>query len=307
MGEAWFIGEKRRLFTELIDAPFEQIKTTDLSVDILFAISSGTKSFGHREEWDEWFKYLLPDLILRCQDFKWFNEMLVQNVVTAFMSIYWNGINEEYEGFRGDVISSLSHCLMSEDLWFESKVENTQTINLIPVFLDLYKDGKDELRLGWNAAKSDENLSAMLFFCLKYLTPEEIRTWTKSIFLITSEHLRGAFMIWLLGAYDILNEPIVLPSKIVKANPKIDWDDFHLLGSRYGSIDAEHPPDKDFNDNRHFLPSENVKVFLEEIHRQMTDALIIDWAESFAKDNFILESTYNIPELLLSKLSNQSI
>lgn len=303
MGEAWFIGKNRRLYSELNTRDsFAKIKPTDLSL-IISEISSGTNSFGHRKEWDEWFKYLLPDLILRTQDFKYFNYMLVPDVVTAFMNIYWKGIDEEYEGFRNDVIGSLSFCLMNEGLWFDYKNEITQTVNLRPTFLNSYLNGKEELSLGWNAGRSDENLSAMMFFCLKYLKPEEIITWVKSLISIQDIYWKGALSIWLLGAYDLLKELIVVPSKVEKSSPDISWDYSHVLGSRYGSIDAEHPPHEDFNDNKDFLPSENTKIFLEEIRKQMTPELIIDWAEQFAQDKLALESTYNVPELLLDKLS----
>lgn len=303
MGEAWFNTKERRLYTELIDKPFEQIETSDLSIFILFAISSGTSCFGHREEWDEWFKYLLPDLILRCQDSYFFNELLAQAVVTAFMSIYWNGIPEEYKGFRDDVINSLSLCLMNEDLWFDHKDENTGTAYPKATFLDCYKDGKAQLRLDWNTGKANESFSALMFFCLKYLNPEEIISWVKSLFLIRDTYWKGTLMVWLLGAYDILKEPVVVPSMIEKANPEIDWENSHVLGSRYGSIDAKYQPAEEYNDNKDFLPAENIKIFLKEIRKQMTADVIFDWAELFTKDKYALESTYNVPELLLEKLS----
>jgi hypothetical protein len=303
MGEAWFNTENRRFYTELIEKPFEEIEASELSTGVLFEISSGTSCFGHREEWDEWFKYLLPNLILRSQEFYFFNELLAQSVITAFMTIYWKGIPEEYDGFRKDVIDSLSVCLMSKELWFDYLDEKTQTTHLRVFFLDTYRDGKDNLRLDWNSRSSNESLSALMFFCLKYLNSEEIISWTNSLFSIKDIYWRGALMVWLLGAYDILEEPIVVPSMIEKANPEINWENSHVLGSRYGSIDAEHPPADEYNDNRDFFHAENTKLFLEQIRKQLTDELILDWAESFAQDKFVAESTYNVPELLMEKLS----
>ncbi len=303
MGEAWFIGKERRLYTELINKPFTEIEPSELSTNVLFEIASGTQCFGHREEWDEWFKYLLPQLILRCQEFYFFNELLAQSVVTAFMSIYWNGIPDEYKGFRNDVINTLSLCLMNEILWFDYLDEKTKTIHLRAFFLDTYKDGNDQLRLDWNTGKANESLSALMFFCLKYLNPEEISFSTKSLFAIDDIYWKGALMVWLLGAYDILDKPIVVPSMIEKSNPEISWENSHVLGSRYGSIDAEHPPAEEYNDNKDFLPTKNSRCFLIEIRKKMTDDLILDWAESFAQDKFVAESTSNVPELLMDKLS----
>lgn len=299
MGEAWFMGEERLLYTELIDKPFEEIKSIDLATKILFEISSGTSCFGHNEEWDEWFKYLLPKLILRSDESVDFDELLVQSVVAAFMSVYWEGIPEEYEGFRNNVINSLSLCLMNERLW----CKNSQTNRLRPVFLDTYKDSKNNLRLGWNSGQSDRNLSALMFFCLKYLNQEEMVSWIKSLFLIDDVYWKGALMVWVLGAYDILKHPIISPTMIEKSNPELMWENSHTLGSKYGSIDAKYPLHKDFNDNKDFIPTENAILFIEEINKHLTDNLILDWAVSFAEDKFVAESTYNVPELLMKKLS----
>lgn len=302
MGEAWFNTKKRRLYTELIEMPLSEIKNSELSTYVLFDISSGTKSFGHRQEWDEWFKYLLPDLILRCQDFHYFSTMFVQDVVSAFMSVYWKGIPEEYEGFRTDVLNSLSICLMNEDLWFDGRSEiTTMTFSRVK-FLDTYEDGKGRLRLGWDCGQSDENLSAMMFFCLKYLNEKEIVSWVKSLFAISDVYWKGALMVWLLGAYDILQESIVVPEMIEKANPKLSWNASHCLGSRFGSIDAKYPPEPYYNDNKDFLSSENTKAFLREVRQQMSPELIVEWAELFAQNEFVAEGTYNVPELLFAKL-----
>ncbi len=64
MGEAWFMSEQRRIFYELMEQPIEAVPIKVLS-KVTREISSGTCCFGHRDEWDEWFKHLLPYLILR--------------------------------------------------------------------------------------------------------------------------------------------------------------------------------------------------------------------------------------------------
>jgi len=305
MGEAWFMGKERRLYTELVDRPFDQIEPSELSTEILFEIASGTKCFGHREEWDEWFKYLLPQLILRSSESYFFNELLLQSVVSAFMNIYWNGIPEEYKGFRNDVINSLSFCLMNEDLWFDHHNEETREVYPRATFLDTYRDGQGNLRLDWNTGKANESLSAMMFLCLKYLNIEEISSWVKSLFSINDVYWKGALMVWLLGAYDVLEQPIVVPSMLEKASPEITWENSHALGSSYGSADAKYPPAEEFNDNKDFIPVENAKCFLEKIRGQITDELILHWAELFAQDRFVGESTCNVPELILDKIQKR--
>jgi len=192
---------------------------------------------------------------------------------------------------------------MNESLWFDITDEKTKEIHLRAIFLDTYRDGRGDLRLGWNAGQSDANLSAMMFFCLKYLNPDEIITWVKSLFSIPDSNWKGALLIWILGAFDILQEPLVVPSKIENTRPEISWSYSHCLGSRYGSIEAKYPPEELFNDNKDFLPTENTKVFLTEVRKHLTDEVILGWAELFAEDKLAAESTNNVPELLLEKLS----
>ena len=301
MGEAWFNTKERRIYTELVDQPFENIKNSDLCIDILFEISSGTKSFGHRDEWDEWFKFLLPSVILRCNDFLYFKSMVAPHVISAFMSVYWTGIVEEYEGFRNDVMNSLSIWLMNRELWFDFS-QAGRTFPRTHV-LDKYEDGAGNLRLDWHAGHSDENLSASMFFCLKYLYSDEIPSWVKSLFAFEDPYWKGALVIWLLGSYDLLNDPVAVPSRVEKSKPDVSWDESHCLGSTYGSIDAKYPPSHEYNDNRDFLPPDNTKVFLEEIRKYVTVDLIYEWSELFEKHAFVRESTHRVPDDLLEKFT----
>src|SRR5688572_12444447 len=82
MGEAWFNTENRRIYHELL-APnaIKEMGGIDLSF-LLFEIASGTSSFGHRAEWDDWFRYLLPDLIERGGETLYFETTMLQGVVT---------------------------------------------------------------------------------------------------------------------------------------------------------------------------------------------------------------------------------
>lgn len=117
MGEAWFMGGERRMYTELLSPnAIAEMDITDLSM-FLYEIGSGTHSFGHLREWDEWFAYLLPDLIERSVETVYFDKTIFQEVVTAFMAIFWNGIVPHYPQFREDVFASLSQTMMDKRFW----------------------------------------------------------------------------------------------------------------------------------------------------------------------------------------------
>ena len=303
MGEAWFIGKERHLYTELIEQPFSEIEASHLSVQILFELASGTFSFGHMDEWDQWFKYLLPHLILRSHEGFFFDNLLLQSAVTSFMSIYWRGIPDEYPGFRDDVIDTLSLCLMNKELWFDHR--DGKTLRTCPRarFLESYPNGQNQLVLGWNSAQTEASLSSMMFFCIKYLNDDEIRSWVKSLFEIDDVYWKGALSVWLLGALDMLRLPIVTPKAIDKANPKLEWDNSHVLIFSDDSDDFFEPAVIDFNKTRDFLPSENTKLFLDEVQKYLTDELIVEWADLFSTDEFVIQSTYTVPESLMDKLS----
>jgi len=302
MGESWFMSEERRMYYELMEYPVEEISIKLLS-KILTEISLGISCFGHRTEWDEWFKYLLPYLILRSHEEIGYKEFLIQDVVTAFMSVYWIEIFDEYVGFRDDVINSLSISLMINDLWTDFYDENAE--KWYPKFTfqaDVARNGK--LCMNWGVGNANNNLSAIMFFCLKYLKPNEIFSWLHSCIQICDPFWKGNLMIWLLGIYDLLHEPIIVPSQIEVTMPKLTWSWSHVLGSDTGSIDVKYPPMDGYNDNKDFLPSKNVRAFREAISQYITGELIVEWADLFSRDPFLAEGTYSIPERLLEKLES---
>ena len=207
---------ERDSYTELMDKPIEEVDAGYLD-EVLSEISSCTFSFGHREDWQQWFKYMLPALILRCKEGPNF-DFLSGSVVTAFMSIYWEGIPDEYVGFRDDVIDSLSLCLMNKELWFDHFDRKTGIMVQRSRFLDSYPNGQDRLKLSWDSIRADESLSSMMFFCLKYLTVDEIRSWVGSLFSIDDINWNGALMVWLFRCLGFVKE-IAYISTIFWKNP----------------------------------------------------------------------------------------
>jgi hypothetical protein len=293
MGEAWFMGAERKMYTELADPDaVKEMGLVDLSM-LLNEIASGTRAFGHLGEWDEWFRYLLPDLIERSGETVYFETTIFQSVITAFMSIYWNGIEEHYEGFGNDVLSSLSVAVMDERFW---ALEETPPR---PVFLDLSEDGVGRVELFWNSEHSDPSVSAGLFFCLKYLKPDELADWIESMVGIQHELWQGNLVVWFLGAFDYLKSGSVVPADIESARPGLKWEGSHVLGT-YEEANQERY--EGFNFDEDFLPAENIKVFFDAMTTYYSEMKILELAESFAKNEHLNLSTFNIPERLQMKL-----
>lgn len=284
MGEAWFMSEERRMYPELADREtFLDLETNDLT-SVLFEISSGTSSFGPYEEWTEWFKFLLPDLVFKSLDRQWFKTYVLQPVLTDFMAVFWIGIPTPYDGFRDDVIRTLFRALMDKTMWTNDLKG--------PEFLTEFENGRGEIVLDWGQGRSDGNVAAMLMFGIKYLEPEEIPTWTRSVVTIDNIYWRGNLLNWLLGAYDVLKKGYVDPSTFDEDHPELSWDSAHVLN--LDRFTGYH--------NSPFLTEKNISVFLSEIESLITYDLLIQSAESFQRNDFVASSTYRIPEKLAEKM-----
>jgi hypothetical protein len=102
MGEAWFMGAERKIFDHLLDQDAERVPLPQLE-QALVEIASGPINMMWLQEWHDWFHYLLGRLIPRSQE-KDIYDYLVENLVTAFLSLYPRGIvGEPYAGFRSDM------------------------------------------------------------------------------------------------------------------------------------------------------------------------------------------------------------
>ena len=102
MGEAWFMGNERHMYTELF-ADIDVLPAKEL-VRPLEAIISGTNSFGYYEEWNVWYHYLLGRLLFRCHE-RWV-DYLLEFLVGGFITQHPDGIEPEpYSGFRLDALN----------------------------------------------------------------------------------------------------------------------------------------------------------------------------------------------------------
>lgn len=82
MGEAWFMGETRKEFTDLAEN-FEAVSTEYLQ-KVLHEIASGASAFGLHEEWEVWLRYLLPRVVPRCDER--FVSWLLESLCSAFFA-----------------------------------------------------------------------------------------------------------------------------------------------------------------------------------------------------------------------------
>ena len=271
MGEAWFISEEREMFTELMDEP-ERIPVQTLSA-ALREIASGTTAFGPLDEWRQWFRYLLPYAIARSfEDDS--NAHLVEPIITAFIAQYPSGADDSpYANFRTDALNTLGLCLMDRACWPGGKID-------VRMCLDKCPDGWSE---------NSGPLCASIYFCLKYLEPEQVEAWLESALLIEAPEWRGQVMIWLVGAREaVLGSDTSAPFDFPPRDyPHVGWEDSFLL-SRTGAFPSARRPSD-------LIPLANQKVALSTIARHFSDDVLMQWIDSLATDTLLGTELADLP------------
>ncbi|GAA7769364.1 MULTISPECIES: hypothetical protein [Cupriavidus] len=230
MGEAWFMGEQRRMFTELL-GDLDKLTASELQ-EPLVEIASGTSSFGPQEEWHKWYHYLLGELLARSHEA--FVSYTLECLITAFMAVYPNGIYQEpYKGFRDDALLTLGRCMMDSQCWDGSDIS-------LGNVLHRSNNNPNRVWVWWDASG---DFSASMFFCLKYLPEPLVVPWLRSVLAIPSPHWRAQIIAWMVGAKDILNGSVKWPSQFPEnARPSVEWDGSHCLRPELSTADDSGAP-----------------------------------------------------------------
>ncbi len=277
MGEAWFISEERFLYVEMMEQ--DPLKLSDRYLQgVLWEIASGTKSFGHLEEWDQWFQFLLPALIERSHEGWHF----LEDAMTTFFNIFDNGVTEIYDGFRDDVISSLSLCLMKGELWSDWVDELTKLKTRRPDFL-----ANGAMPHNWNCRETNPEVSVSMFFCMKYLRPEEITSWVKSLVGINDPFWRAHLLVWLVGFDDFMKKSPATKQRIKKALPVIRWQHDFLTEPASNEID--------------FLPEANVRAFFDNVRQEIDSEVLFHWIDSFSQRPALQDTLWDVPDIYFDK------
>lgn len=191
MGEAWFMGEERRMFGWLL-GDLDKF-TLEALREPLEEIASGNACFGPMEEWTVWFHHLLGQLVTRHHERSF--DSLYQQLVTAFIAVHPRQIEEPYPGFADDAMQSLGRCLMDSTRWIGERLAVAPPEDPF--------NGGQHAAFEWNVACGD--FSAGMFFCTKYLSEDELDAWLDSVFAIECPLWTTQLYCWLLDAYPLLS------------------------------------------------------------------------------------------------------
>ena len=280
MGEAWFISETRFLWTGLVDQPLAHFPVEEWE-NVLWDIS-GTGNFGHLEEWDLWFRFLLPELIEQGNT----HPQLFENLLNAFFNIFDQGITEEYPGFRSDVFNTLPLYLMRPEYWINEEDEISKQPLKQALFLK-----HPSFHHNWNCREVHGEFSAAIFFCLRYLTPEEMTTWVKSLTEIQDTYWRGQLLIWLVGFMELVSNLSITPRKFEKNVPQLEWH-YSFLSRAW-------------ENGTEFLSSKNIAAFLAEIRARISPEVVLQWVDDFSRNSSLANQLFDIPDLYFDKIFSQ--
>jgi hypothetical protein len=266
MGEAWFMGGERLMFTNLM-GDLSTLPVADL-FNPLFEITSGTGSFGPYDEWTEWFHYLFAQLTPRAHE--QYVASLVEPLISGFITQHPAGAGPEpYQGFRRDVLQTLGQSLMQRHCWADGRV-------VLGTMLHRYKSANVGL---WYWFDASGDFSASMFFCLKYLAPDQIEPWLTSVLEISCPYWRAQVLVWFVGAHAMLTGSQEQLSEFDSARrPQMDWENSHCLKGRYSGDhrdDAPPPPP--------FLAVANRIEAQRVLHAFLTEDRCLEWVLSIAK------------------------
>lgn len=278
MGEAWFMGDERRMFRELL-GNLDEITTRDLQ-EPLAEIATGTSSIGPMEEWTDWYHYLLGALLPRNHES--FVSYLLESLLTGFMAIYPKGIyREPYEGFREDVFLTLGRCMMDSMCWNGSDIA-------IGKVLRQSNNNPNHVWVWWDASG---DFAASMFFCLKYLPESSVESWLRSVFDIPSPHWRAQVIVWLVGAHGILNDVMRWPSEFsMEARLYIGWEWSHCLKVEMAARDDSDAPPMST-----FIPEAARTSALNVVRSYFTEDQFLEWLDCISTIPYLESELAEIP------------
>jgi hypothetical protein len=267
MGEAWFMGSEREMYTYLLERELEELSEGELE-EPLREIASGNSCFGPMPEWKLWLDYLASRLVPIC--LRPSHRTLQELLCTAVMAQYHSGFDDPpYPNFGEDLLATLGQCIMHPTKWEAGR----------PVLGKILYARPSPKAIGWGWWAASGDLSSSLFFCLKFMAPAQVGPWAESVLNISDAHWRAQLLVWLAGARRILVEG-QQPKAIFMQAPEIDWAESHILGGNYSGDYAQ-------SQDVPLVPESNVAELRKTVQRHLTPATLAEWRKSITANEYL--------------------
>lgn len=244
----------------------------------LFDIASATCSFGEDREWTDCYHFLLAEKAPFEMSVGGRENPPIEALATAAFAIYPEGfLHEPYRGFERDVLDTLGRAIMSEECWVDGRIRRGEI---------LCREQTPWSTWGWNAPCGD--LSASIFLRLKYLTPEQIGPWLKSVLSIEDRYWRAQLMAFFAATHALLTGRMTQPAEMAEARPSVSWENsFMLEGVYHGAFDK--PP-------KLFLHRAHCDATLAAVAEQFSQDVLLDWLCSISEDAELEAEIVGVPE-----------
>jgi hypothetical protein len=279
MGEAWFMAEEREMYPQLL-GDLENLPADEIQRPMA-EIASGYSCFGPMDEWNEWFHYLLPQMLPRCHDGS-ISASFVETLITGYIALYPNGVHSApYKTFREDTLRTLGRCMMEPQCWDGRKIVIGEMLR---------RDNRNPagVWLWWDASG---DFSASMFFCLKYLPKELVLGWMRSVLEIPDPHWRAQVMVWAVGAHDMLAGKLKWPAEFKeRARPAVSWDRSYCLGSELAARDESGAKPMPA-----LLPDAAREDALHILHAYFNEDAFLGWIESISQVDYLHAELAEIP------------
>lgn len=256
MGEAWFMGSEREMYTGLMQSDPQDWPSHELR-DALEALTTGPKAFGHIDEWSEWFEFLLPRVLERADDRDVY-ELLVSAV---FVHCLDPALPEFPPRFRMDLLDTLGRRLMAPSCWSDGHAGGSDGL-LQPLSNTYY------------GLEAHGAFSAACCLVLRYLDAEAVDGWLASVLAIDDTAWRCVFVVWLAGAGTLVLDA-GQPDRL--ENPQhldIDWNWSFLHDGSDPSRKLE-PDAPQFA----FFPEPQAQAMRTALKRRLDLATMVRWGE----------------------------
>jgi hypothetical protein len=176
------------------------------------------------------------------------NHATTQTVITAFIRIYGEHVEEEYAGFRLDSLETFGRAIMKREFWTSDLGERASACS------------KKSIAPGRNS------FTASLFFCLLYLPTSCVQAWTQSLLAIDSPFFRTDFIIWLAGTYESMKSEQFSLGSLPANRFCIRWTGDFLLRNTTAII-----------------PRMSRTEFLKVIRSQLSMEILMRWLDEIAQ------------------------
>jgi len=261
MGEAWFMGEKRKMYDSMLDGSDTDFR--NFGSDALWEMATGLTSFGPIPEWTEWLHYLLGRLPELADDpviFAYYSEC-----ITAFMSHYPLGVSDDAKRYPVRTSADLDRDFADDVLATLGRV------NLISKHWQSHFDpAKPAINEGFL-------LSAALLLMIKYLADEDLPTWWRSVIAIDNPVWRTNLIVWLASVSPIFIDPAAQPAQFDQGSAA-GWNPCYALKGKYIINVSRYVSE---NIVAPFLPAERQQAMCSLLRQTLTPEILFAWVMEF--------------------------